>query len=164
MWEPNGSHTYAADRDAIIELCRTVEMASFNVPEGERIFGIGSEDELIGFLKELGPELVLLRCGARGLYTIHDGEVWFIPSVAVPEGSAVVDTTGCGNTSTAGACVAWCEGKGPVMTGIMANISSSYNLRQKGPYPHIGETEMREAADLAQRLFSEKKFSRYGGR
>ena len=76
----------------------------------------------------------------------------------------MVDTTGCGNTSTAGACVAWCEGSGPIMTGIMANISSNYNLRQKGPYPYIGEAEMRDAADLAQKIFSEQKFSRYGGR
>ena len=158
MWEPNGSHTFPADREAAVALCRQIEMASFNLKEGCRIFGVDSEEALLDILKNLGPELVLLRCGARGLYTIHDKKAHFLPSAPLPAGVSVVDVTGCGNTSTAGACAAWCEGNDPVMTGIMANISASYNLRQMGPYPLFDRPTVDEARRLAEKLYAEGRY------
>lgn len=158
MWEPNGSHTFAEDREATLDLCGRLDMASFNLKEGKRIFGIDTEEELLALLKTLGPELVLLRCGPRGLYTIHDNAAYFLPSTPLPDDVEVVDVTGCGNTSTAGACCAWCEGNDPVMTGIMANISASYNLRQLGPYPLFDEQALEEAAALAQTLYRQQTY------
>ena len=70
----------------------------------------------------------------------------------------VVDVTGCGNTSTAGACCAWCEGNDPIMTGIMANISANYNLRQIGPYPNFTDDVVREAHAFAQKLYADGNF------
>lgn len=158
MWEPNISHTFAEDRERTLELMEQIDMASFNVAEGCRIFDLESEEDLLAFLRRQKPELMLLRCGARGLYTIHGGDAWFIPSAPLPEGEQVVDVTGCGNTSTAGACCAWCETADPIMTGIMANISSNYNLRQKGPWPKFTHQTMEEAKAFAQRLYSEGNY------
>lgn len=158
MWEPNNQHTYANDGTPIQSLLDQIEMASFNVPEGCRIFGKATERELLDFLRRQKPELILLRCGSRGLYTIHDGRAWFIPSAPLPEGMEVVDVTGCGNTSTAGACCAWCEGNDPIMTGIMANISANYNLRQIGPYPNFTDDVVREAHAFAQKLYADGNY------
>lgn len=155
MWEPNAPNTYPKDREGAIELCRRIEMASFNLKEGCRIFGIDTEQALIEFLKRLGPELVLLRVGARGLYAIADQKAYFLPSAPLPPGGEVVDTTGCGNASTAGACVAWCEGCDPVMTGIRANISSMYNLLQSGPYPLFDDALTGAARALAEKLYAD---------
>lgn len=154
MWEPNGRHTFSEDRDATIELCKRIDMASFNIVEGIRIFGINSEKSLIEFLKNLGPELVLLRAGERGLYSISEGEAWFIPSTPLEDGVEVVDVTGCGNAATAAACLAWAEGNNPVMTGIMANISAYYNFQQVGPRPLFDDGLMQHAESLAKKLYS----------
>lgn len=152
MWEPNGSHIKAEDREAITSLCGNIEMASFSVPEGKCIFNTRDEEELIDILKQLGPELILLRAGSRGLYSIHNQKAWFIPTPPLGENVRVVDVTGCGNASTAGACYAWCEGNDPIMTGIMANISAYYNFRQKGPWPLFNDRTTLEARKFAKQL------------
>ena len=39
------------------------------------------------------------------------------------------------------------------MSAIKGNISSNYNLRQKGPYPLIDEKVCNEARDWAQKIY-----------
>ena len=160
MWEPNGIHTQPEDRKPIEKLANKLDMASFNLKESKRIFGLSNEEEVIEHLRGLGPEMVLLRLGALGLYTLTGRETIFVPSAPLPEGQEVVDVTGCGNSSTAAACYAWCEGQDAAMTGIMANVASSYNLRQKGPYPHFTKEVMSEALALANRLYREKQYTK----
>ncbi len=158
MWEPNGIHSHRADRENILALLPHVEMASFNCVEAMEIFGLDSEEQVLQFLCRQPCELILLRVGARGMYTISGGKICFVPSAPLPEGAQVVDVTGCGNSSTAGACVAWCEGNDLAMTGIMANISSNYNLRQKGPWPLFDKALTEQAKQWAQSLYREKAF------
>ena len=155
MWEPNYVNTFPEKKESTISLCQRIEMASFNVPEGCRLFGIESEEKLIEFLKNLGPTMTLLRCGARGLYVIMNGDVVFVPSACVPDGHQVVDTTGCGNASTAGACVAFCNGDNALMIGVKANISSSYVLCQKGPWPTYNDELRAEAQNRAKKIYSD---------
>jgi len=153
MWEPNYASTFGERKEETEAFCQKIEMASFNVVEGCRIFKLENEEQLLNHLCGLGCELVLLRCGERGLYVIHGGKATLIPSAPTPAPYAVVDTTGCGNTSTAGAMVAWCEGFDPIMTGIMANISSNYNLRQHGPYPCFTDSDIAEARRWADEMY-----------
>ena len=160
MWEPTYVSTFPTSKEATLQLCQKIEMASFNVPEGCRIFGLENEKELLKLLCSFNTELILLRCGARGLYVIHNHKATMIPSAPVPKETGVVDVTGCGNTSTAGACVAWCEGNDPIMTGIMANVSANLNLRQKGPYPLFDDLVCTMAAEWANQLYKEFKEER----
>ena len=106
-----------------------------------------------------------LQCCSLDTATVEECErwVWSVVetrdrTVALPEGMEVVDVTGCGNTSTAGACCAWCEGNDPIMTGIMANISANYNLRQIGPYPNFTDDVVREAHAFAQKLYADGNY------
>ena len=159
MWEANGSHIYRRDGESIDRMFDKIEMLSFNLPESKVIFGFEEEREVLDYLRsKKNCELILLRCGARGMYTISRGEAWFIPSVPVPEGESVVDTTGCGNTATSAAMAAWCEGCDLVMTGIRASISANYNLRQNGPVPLFTDELMAEAAELADRLYKANNY------
>ncbi len=156
MWEPNPPSTGPGFGPATRELCRRVEMASFNLSEGCSLFGAPGEGELLEELRGLGLELCLLRVGARGIYLISGGRVCFAPSAPLPQGQRVVDVTGCGNSSTAAAMAAFWESGGDLaMTGIMANISSSYVLRQRGPIPLVSDGMREEARRLAQRLYRE---------
>ena len=161
MWEANAAHVSAADHEPADAMFDLVEMLSFNLPESKDIFELDSEEKVLAhFRSKKNCELILLRCGSRGLYSISGGEAWFIPSVKVPAGEKVVDTTGCGNTSTAGAMVAWCTDQDPVMAGIKANISANYNLRQTGPRPVFDDNLMEEAEELARKLYNDGAYQK----
>ncbi len=155
MWEPNSSHTKFEDHDATIELCKKIDMASFNLAEGKEIFGVDTEEELLKTLKGLDMDITLLRMGSRGMHVISKGESWLVPATITPD-IDIVDVTGCGNTSTAGVLVARCEGDDPVMSAIKGSISAMYNLMQKGPYPKFTEKEESEALAFANKLYSER--------
>ena len=112
-----------------------------------------SEKDLLEKLESYDLEMILLRCGSRGLYTIFDNSSVFIHSLESPEG--VIDVTGCGNTCTAGAFAAKCLGDNAVMAAVKGNISSNYNLRQKGPYPYISSDICHEALLWAYDIYKE---------
>lgn len=154
MWEPNGIHSNKNFCREILDLSSRIEMVSFNVSEAKDIFSIDDEQELLEFLKKLPCELVLLRVGKRGLYTVSDGKICYVPSAPVPDGCFVVDVTGCGNCSTAAAAYAWCEGNDMAMTGIMANVASGYNLRQNGPIPRFSDEVCEEIKKAVDKLYS----------
>lgn len=160
MWEPNGIHTHSTDRENILELLPQLDMASFNLTESKEIFGLDSEQEVLDFLRRQPCPLILLRIGARGMYTIGGGCICLVPSAPLPEGQQVVDVTGCGNSSTAAACVAWCQQNDLAMTGIMANIASNYNLRQKGPYP-LFDSQLEEQCRIWARQLYQKGAYQY---
>ena len=158
MWEPNPPCTFPENKKATQELCAKIEMASFNLSEGGRIFGTSSEEELIGVLQGLGPELVVLRVGSRGLYTITKDAVCFVPSAPLPVGQRVVDVTGCGNASTAATMVGWCMTHDPAKTGVMANISASYVLRQYGP-ADVTAADRKEASAQEEELLKKHRYN-----
>lgn len=159
MWEPNGINTVPEKKYAILELMKKIEMASFSLVEGLRIFGLNTEAELIEFLRLQPTQIIILRVGARGLYTITKDQIVFVPSAPLPNGEKVVDVTGCGNASTAAACYAWCEGYDQTMTGIMANVASMYNLLQFGPFPNFTPAMRRDAMNLANDLYDSGKYT-----
>lgn len=153
MWEPNNAHTSIKDKEATTELLSKIDMASFNLAEGKEIFGVDSEKELLELLKSFNMDLTLLRMGSDGMYVISKGKSWKIGIAEFEPKKEVVDVTGCGNTSTAGAMVAYCMGDDPVMCGIKGSISALYNLLQFGPYPKFTEKEEREALQIAQNFY-----------
>lgn len=157
MWEPNGIHCHGVDGPATKALLQSVDMASFNCKEAMEIFGLSDEAAVLDFLSAQPCEVILLHVGARGLYVLSRGEIYFIPAPALPEGMSVVDVTGCGNCATAAALVAWCEGNSPAMTGIMANVAASFNLRQKGPCPDLTKVDARR---WAKELYDKKAYTK----
>lgn len=77
--------------------------------------------------------MTLFRVGERGLYVVTKDEAVYLPPAPGP----VVDTVGCGNSSTGGALYAYAEGKDPLTVGLMANIASARNLMQYGLIPEF---------------------------
>ena len=71
-----------------------------------------------------------------------------------PAPGPVVDTVGCGNTSTGAALYAYAEGKAPLMVGIMANVASARNLMQFGVIPEF-EAIRDECRRQAQTLYQQ---------
>lgn len=153
MWEIEGVWAEKQYLDMVINACRHVDIFSINVAESQKLFACQTEAECIQGLKTLPVDITLFRVGARGLYVVTKDEAIYLP----PASGDVVDTLGCGNSSTGAAMYAFCEGKSPLMIGIMANIASSRNIMQYGVIPEFNS--IRDDC-LAQ---AQKLCAQYGG-
>ncbi len=72
-----------------------------------------------------------LRLGARGSMAITKQNYAFVKSL---EEVLVVDTTGCGNSSTAAAMIGFSKEESLETIAMMGNIAAWYTLKQFGPY------------------------------
>lgn len=155
MWEIEGVW---AQKEFMLEIMNAAQYAdifSINIAETQRLFECTSDEDCIRGLQTLPVDMTLFRVGERGLYVVTKEDAVYLP----PAPGAVVDTLGCGNSSTGGALYAYAEGKDPLMIGIMANIASSMNIRQYGVIPEfdiIREDCYRMAQELYQRYSSPK--------
>ncbi len=160
MWEPNNIHTKPEDKLPTQELLKKVDMASFNLAEGLSIFGLNSEEELIEYLQSFNLELVLLRLGKRGMVAFNKNEKHYIEAFSI--GTDVVDTTGCGNASTAAAMQSVCEGDDIALAGIKATVSAAFTYSQKGPIPLFTEELSERALNIAQKYYADYMGDRNG--
>ncbi len=133
-----------------------VDIYSLNKPESFALFSVDTVEEAIEIIKELGVPCYY-RVGKKGAYMIMDGEVAFMPSVAVRTKEEEIDPTGCGNSSTATALVGFCEGKEPLMIAAMAAVTAGHIVLQNGPYPNYKAEDRARARELAEKFYNEQK-------
>ena len=152
MWELPTSATMDAERKKQVwQILKRVDIYSINLPEALSLFEKEDEKTVLDEIIRFGIPC-FFRVGAKGSYMICDGKSYFAPSIKIGE---VVDTTGCGNASTAAALFGYCEGIHPLKVAGMANISAAYNLLQYGPYPSILPEVKEEANKLLEKLLKE---------
>ncbi len=128
MWEINTNRCIPENRKRIETIAPQVEFFSINLPETKSVFGVQTEEEALQALIGLHTN-VLFRVGKKGLYVIMDGQAKFYPTIT---GEHEVDPTGCGNSSTAAALYAYCEGGDRDMIGTVANVTSAINVQFQG--------------------------------
>ncbi|MBQ8995071.1 MAG: carbohydrate kinase family protein [Oscillospiraceae bacterium] len=134
MWEIEGPWADLQYLDRVRDICtKYADVFSINIAECENLFRCKGDKDCIAGLQTLDVDLTLFRVGERGLYVVTRDKAIYLPPAPGP----VVDTYGCGNTSTGSALYAYCEGKDPLMVGIMANIASARNLAQFGIIPEF---------------------------
>ena len=153
MWEIGATSAVPENLERILDTLQYVDYFSINLPETKSLFGVETEEECLAKLKELDVEFTLFRVGEKGLYSIAGDQHWFVPCLRWD--GDIVDPTGCGNSSTATALVALCEGEDPIMAGIMANITAHYNVRQYGPVFDMSHELRDEMTALAKKLRAE---------
>ena len=142
MWElPTSATMDESRKPKVLEIIKLVDIYSINLPEALSLFRVSDENEAVQAIAELCVPC-FLRVGKRGSYMIDKGLGTFVQSIDVGE---LVDTTGCGNASTAAALYGFCEGFEPGKIAAAANISAAYNLLQYGPYTRFSP-EIREHA------------------
>lgn len=152
MWEIPTGDVRPENMDALLEMMHWTDYVSINVNEGKNLWQTDSEEEVVQRCCDLPVEMTFLRAGEKGAYVIAQGIATFVPSV---ECASVVDPTGCGNCSTAVAMYGYTHTKDPLRTGIMANISASYNLRQLGPYMGYTPQDYIDAQQLLLQLYEQ---------
>lgn len=135
MWEIEGIWAHKEFMDMVLFAAQYADIFSINVEEARNLFGCESDEDCIKGLQTLPVDMTLFRVGARGLYVVAKDDAIYLPPAPGPMADG--GTVGCGNSSTGGAMYAYCEGKDPLMVGIIANISSARNLRQPGLIPEF---------------------------
>ena len=138
--------------DGIIDEIKYFDMVSLNKPESFRIFGTNDINKVIDILKGL-KRFVYFRDGKNGAYAINGNEVVHVPLISTVSIDKEIDPTGCGNSSTAAAMWAYCEGYDLLMTAIIAGTVASYTVRQYGPYPLITEATRIGILHQSERIY-----------
>ena len=157
MWEVMARDCHP---DAVKDICsvleRGIEMFSINVNESKALFDTDDRMEIIRRIREFPTDFTLLRDGENGLFTVTKERVAFIPIRRYH--GPVQDPTGCGNSSTAAAMWALCEGYDDIMAGLIANTTAYYNVQQVGPVlkfdRSIREKELAYLAENRDKLSS----------
>lgn len=129
MWEIKGITAVPEKLSGIMGILENVDAFSLNRKEAYTLFQVETDEEAIRMLGKLPVELVVYRIGAAGIYILMKDQVLFAPSY---QEYAVVDVTGCGNSSTAAAFYAWCEGMKIEEIAATANVTAGFNLRYQG--------------------------------
>lgn len=153
MWEIEGVWARKEFMDLVLNAAQYADIFSINVEETRKLFDCVSDEDCIKGLQTLPVDMTLFRVGERGLYVVTKEDAIYLPPAPGP----VVDTVGCGNTSTGSALYAYAEGKDPLMVGIMANIASARNLMQYGVIPEF-DTIREECCKQAEALY--RKYSK----
>ena len=156
MWEVMARDCHPdAINDIASVLERGMEMFSINMNESKDLFDTDDSMEIIRKVRELPVAFTLLRDGENGLYTVTEERVAFVPIRRW--NGPVQDPTGCGNSSTAAAMWALCEGYDDIMAGLIANTTAYYNVQQVGPVRRfdrsIREKELNYLEDNRDSLF-----------
>lgn len=153
MWEIEAPSSYKRYMPAVLHAMEIADIFSINIQEARDLFDVETEEECIAELRKLPIDVTLFRVGAKGLYSVTMDEVHYLPPAP---SDAIVDPTGCGNTSTGSALYAYGEGYDPLMIGIMANVGSAQNISQFGVIPDLkGKRDF--AFKQAQDLYNKYK-------
>ena len=133
-----------------------MDLFSTNKPESFEIFGVSTVEEAIARYQALGMP-VYYRVGTKGAYMIEGTEVAYVPMISLVPHEQEIDPTGCGNSSTAAAMWAYCEGFDLLKSCIVGNVVAAYNVRQYGPYPNLLEEDHQEMMAHVERIYRDIK-------
>ncbi|MCI8474099.1 MAG: carbohydrate kinase family protein [Oscillospiraceae bacterium] len=163
MWElpasqiPKLAEIYAKDgMEGLRRRLKAVDVLSTNRPESFEIFGVSTVEEAIQRFQELGLPCYY-RVGTKGAYMLDKGEVAYVPMLSLVSREEEIDPTGCGNSSTAAAMWAYCEGFDPLKTCIVGNVVAAYNVQQYGPYPDMRQHTFQEMMGHVERIYNSMK-------
>lgn len=147
-------------RNDIPRICRNyVDFFSISCAELQDIFPeITSIEMAVDYCVSLNIP-TFLRAGEEGAYMIQNGEICHSPMISVFGNE---DPTGCGNSSTAAAFLAFCEGKSTEEAAMMGAVTAALNAGYKGPINKITPELQKQCADLVQKILD--KWRRLYGR
>jgi adenosine kinase len=154
-WDEKGKKTHVRFTEWR-EWMRYVDIAQMNEFEAELVVGrkLSKEPDYVSAAAEIlaaGPSVVMITLGPLGsvlAYRREDGAYWHACPAAPVE--KVVDTTGCGDSFSAGFVCNYLQTHDPLVANAAANIVGGTNCETAG----IGQLEKaRNAAEQIPRAF-----------
>lgn len=120
----------------IKRLLGAVNIFAPNQDEARAITGLDSPQEAARALQELGPEMVIIKCGAQGSYTRYGRSEFFQPAFQVN----VFDAVGAGDTFNAGFLLGYLRGwPMPPCLALGAMTAALYISRSQNRFPSLAE-------------------------
>ena len=151
LWELNGDYACPQYANAVRSIAEGIDVFSIHTAEAKRLFGC-EEAEAVERLRSMGVPLVYYRRGSKGAYMITSREIQDVPGV---QNLAVIDSTGGGNSSSAGVLYGYCEGLGPKECGILGSISAASCITQYAVPENIDDGLRRNAERLRRQMMEE---------
>jgi sugar/nucleoside kinase (ribokinase family) len=123
----------------LVEMRNLLKEVSIFIPnwdEARAITGSATVEDAARCLQQMGPQTVVIKCGEKGSYALHDGQVW----QTAPRAVRVYDAVGAGDVFNSG-----------FLFGLMQNwpieaclafgntTASLYISRQNDRFPHLEE-------------------------
>jgi len=103
-----------------------------SLDDASRLFGEGyNPEEYVRRFHDMGPDLVVLTMGSRGVLVSVAGKMTHIPALSIK----VVDATGAGDAFWAGYLVSLLDGHDPIQAAHVAQAVVALKLQQVGPLP-----------------------------
>ncbi len=135
-------------RQAMDVLPRMLSYATLTKPsldDATRIFGGNhTPEQYIDLFHQMGPQLVVLTMGARGILLSYQGQQVHIPARPI----RVVDATGAGDSFWAGFLVALLDGHTPERSALFAREIVERKLANVGPLPdHLDRQQIDASID-----------------
>lgn len=146
-WEIKGNFAVPEKMKDIRQILPWVDAFSLNQPEAFQLFEVNTDEEAIAAMQAWHLPLAIYRVGKRGIYILKEDQVLFAPSY---QKYPLVDVTGCGNSSTAAAFYAWCEGMDIYDIAAHANVTAGHNIRFSGAMELDGQTRAKALADVKE--------------
>tara|TARA_Y100000590_G_scaffold111832_1_gene127530 strand:- start:527 stop:1465 length:939 start_codon:yes stop_codon:yes gene_type:complete len=107
-------------------------------PEDQPVFPNMEISEIIDYLKQLGPEIIVVREGELGSLVLADNHEQRIPANEVP----VVDTIGAGDAYTGAFLHSLLNGLDPFESGLVATTAAGLSVQGPGTvmsYPSLDQ-------------------------
>lgn len=117
-----------ADAARLLPLCHVLKADD---REASRLTGERAPDRAALALHQCGVREVLVTVAHEGSYLAADAAVHHVPALPPPAG---VDSTGAGDTFTAGYVVARLRGRPPLEAARFASAAASLSLAETGPF------------------------------
>lgn len=133
-WDPVG--WTAETREGMYAILRQVTLFLPNLDEARAITGIEDVGEAAAALQAMGPELVVVKCGAQGSYARQGDQILQVPARPV----SVYDAVGAGDVFNSGFLYALLQGWSLGDCLKFGNSASSlYISRQADRFPGLDE-------------------------
>ncbi|ADM27251.1 cytidine kinase; inosine-guanosine kinase; 6-phosphofructokinase [Ignisphaera aggregans DSM 17230] len=130
LWDP-GRVLAGKGIDALSKLIEKVDIVLLNNLEAKMLTNLDDHREAAKIIKSLGPELVIVKRGSKGVYALGYGLDEEIPAMNIDR---VVDTTGAGDAFAAGLIAGMIRGYTIKKAILYANAVAALKITKLGSH------------------------------
>ncbi|MGI5887983.1 MAG: hypothetical protein ACOX6J_01215 [Oscillospiraceae bacterium] len=150
-----GRDSYVEPTETIRKAIGCLDFFSMNLNEcRELIDGVRDLRDAEEFFRGFPDCSIFLRCGLDGAEMIKDGHVY---RAGLASDFGNVDSTGCGNSSTAAAFWAVCEGMDPLTAACVGSATASLNAGYAGLITDFSPQKREKCREITARLRDESR-------
>lgn len=155
LWEISEDACTIENREGIENILKDIDIFSINRHELCLLYDTDDEKKALDCLRKKISNFAFVRRGKDGAVAV-DGSSNTVIECKTSQMHKVIDTTGCGNASSAAFLYGFTETGDLKKAGIMGSVAASFVLAQFGPPPCFTEKMRTDALGETQHILQEK--------